>query len=96
MMEYNHRLGQTARKSLVFQAPDKGDTPPPKKRAKRSKKGKKKAGATKKKPLQKPPSLLKTSTAPDLDSVFLQWKRKVPALRGMSASEHVLLKRRQS
>ena len=83
--------GQTARKSLVFQAPDGGDAPPPKKRSKRAKKGKRKTSAPKKKPpakaAAKRPSRPGSAAAADLDSVFLQWKRKVPALRGLSASE---------
>ena len=79
--------GQSVRKSLVFQAPETGDLPPQKKKAKRTKKSKKKASAPKKKSTRRSEPLPEADLAADLDSVLLQWKRKVPALRGLSASE---------
>lgn len=84
------RAGQSARKTLAFKptSDDKGDAPPPKKKAKKTKKPKVKARSNLKKAASKStPDADTSASADDLDSVFLQWKRKVPALRGLSASE---------
>ena len=81
--------GQSVRKSLVFKPADNdnGDKPPPKKKTRKAKKSKAKARSASKKPASKTASAEKSVPSDDLDSVMLQWKRKVSALRGLSASE---------
>ena len=75
------------RKSLVFKPSADADAPPPKKKARKVKKSKAKTRAARKKPAPKTAANSKPAVVDDLDSVLLQWKRKVPALRGLSASE---------
>ena len=70
----------------MFKPPADSDAPPLKKKSKKAKKSKAK-NRTAKKPASKSKSPGKSVAADDLDSVLLQWKRKVPALRGLSASE---------